>query len=347
MLIPNRHENTSSYRYGFQGQEMDNELKGEGNSLNYKYRMHDPRIGRFFATDPLEENYAWNSPYSFSSNRVIDMIELEGAETFEPPVSALVTTKNAVELSPFTYDDAIAMVSKNVNKTPKTGWTRFFKGVGLVSFLLSDYMSPNVGTNINEIRDKSIKFNFGVLEVRQRLSGTSFLFVPINSKGQKELTKAYEPSPLEVFTNDPSKLDDNYLRGVIQRVNQGKARLSDQIYLKEAISRLNSIKDDNGNYLIYENPGHHDPNGGRLPYNKTKSVLPANHENLWLKSKSDPENVNVRWTKEGERKKAVYHRFQSDNNGNWHWNGSTDGETKAGQPRQIPINQVPNEIKKS
>ena len=41
-----------SYRYGFQGQEKDDEVKGVGNSINYKYRMHDPRSGRFFAVDP-------------------------------------------------------------------------------------------------------------------------------------------------------------------------------------------------------------------------------------------------------------------------------------------------------
>lgn len=59
---------------------MDNEVKGEGNSINFKYRMHDPRVGRFFARDPLTANYPWNSPYAFSENRVIDGIELEGAE---------------------------------------------------------------------------------------------------------------------------------------------------------------------------------------------------------------------------------------------------------------------------
>jgi hypothetical protein len=42
--------------------------------------MHDPRIGRFFAIDPLSYNYPHNSPYSFSENRVIDAVELEGGE---------------------------------------------------------------------------------------------------------------------------------------------------------------------------------------------------------------------------------------------------------------------------
>ncbi len=80
MLLPNRHGNTSDYRYGFQGQEMDNEVKGEGNSLNYTFRMHDPRVGRFFAVDPLAGKFPWWSPYQFSGNRTIDMIELEGLE---------------------------------------------------------------------------------------------------------------------------------------------------------------------------------------------------------------------------------------------------------------------------
>lgn len=59
---------------------MDDELKGEGNSINYKYRMHDPRVGRFFAVDPLFREYPYNSPYAFSENRVIDARELEGLE---------------------------------------------------------------------------------------------------------------------------------------------------------------------------------------------------------------------------------------------------------------------------
>jgi len=59
---------------------MDNEVKGTGNSLNYKYRMHDPRVGRFFAVDPLTAKYPYYSPYQFSGNKVIQFIELEGLE---------------------------------------------------------------------------------------------------------------------------------------------------------------------------------------------------------------------------------------------------------------------------
>jgi len=58
----------------------DDEIKGSGNSINYKYRMHDPRIGRFLSRDPLAPEYPHNSPYAFSENRVVDAVELEGLE---------------------------------------------------------------------------------------------------------------------------------------------------------------------------------------------------------------------------------------------------------------------------
>jgi RHS repeat-associated protein len=67
--------------YAFQGQESDDEIKGDGNSVNYKYRMHDPRLGRFFAIDPLAASYPHNSPYAFSENIVINAVELEGLES--------------------------------------------------------------------------------------------------------------------------------------------------------------------------------------------------------------------------------------------------------------------------
>ena len=48
--------------------------------------MHDPRLGRFFAIDPLAFKFPWNSTYAFSENRVIEMIELEGLEGVRPAV---------------------------------------------------------------------------------------------------------------------------------------------------------------------------------------------------------------------------------------------------------------------
>ena len=74
----------NNYRYGFQNQETDKEL-WDG-AVSYKYRIEDPRLGRFFSVDPLSAKYPYYSAYQFSGNRVIDMIELEGLEPSNPPL---------------------------------------------------------------------------------------------------------------------------------------------------------------------------------------------------------------------------------------------------------------------
>lgn len=67
----------------FQGQEFANKEFSDGSGLEmyeFKYRMEDPQIGRFWQQDPLAHDYIYNSPYAFSENRVIDGRELEGLE---------------------------------------------------------------------------------------------------------------------------------------------------------------------------------------------------------------------------------------------------------------------------
>uniref|UniRef100_UPI004047CCAA RHS repeat-associated core domain-containing protein n=1 Tax=Flavobacterium sp. TaxID=239 RepID=UPI004047CCAA len=69
---------SDSYRYGFNGQEKDDELKGEGNSYDFGNRMHDPRVGRWFKTDYYESKYASTSPYAFSLNNPIYLTDHVG-----------------------------------------------------------------------------------------------------------------------------------------------------------------------------------------------------------------------------------------------------------------------------
>ncbi len=51
--------------------------------------MHDTRVGRFFAVDRLSSKYPHYTPYSFSGNKVIAYVELEGMEEL------LIVSKNA------------------------------------------------------------------------------------------------------------------------------------------------------------------------------------------------------------------------------------------------------------
>ena len=115
MLVPNRHGSSNSYRYGFQGQEKDDEIKGAGNSLNYTFRMHDPRVGRFFATDPLEKVFTDISPYSFSANNPILFIDNYGAGP-EPKIKAFRTTPKISRADVKEMDKVLKQAKDILNK---------------------------------------------------------------------------------------------------------------------------------------------------------------------------------------------------------------------------------------
>ncbi|TNF48860.1 MAG: RHS repeat-associated core domain-containing protein [Bacteroidetes bacterium] len=79
VLLKERTIETVNFRYGFQGQESDDEVKGEGNYINFKYRGYDPRIGRFWSPDPKETEFPWQSTYCYAANSPIYLIDEEGA----------------------------------------------------------------------------------------------------------------------------------------------------------------------------------------------------------------------------------------------------------------------------
>ena len=71
---------SANYRYGFNGKENDNEVKGEGNQQDYGMRIYDPRLVRFLSVDPITNQYPELTPYQFSSNSPIQNIDLDGLE---------------------------------------------------------------------------------------------------------------------------------------------------------------------------------------------------------------------------------------------------------------------------
>jgi RHS repeat-associated protein len=70
----------ANYRYGFNGKENDKDFGNAQLIQDYGFRIYNPAIGKFLSVDPLTQSFPWNSPYAFAENRVIDGIDLEGAE---------------------------------------------------------------------------------------------------------------------------------------------------------------------------------------------------------------------------------------------------------------------------
>ncbi len=78
MVIPERSFSSDNYRFGFNGKEADNELKGIGNNYDFGERMQDPRTGRWLSLDPAAREYAYLSPYSYCNNNPIVYVDPDG-----------------------------------------------------------------------------------------------------------------------------------------------------------------------------------------------------------------------------------------------------------------------------
>jgi RHS repeat-associated protein len=78
MAMPDRkyNLNNTKNRYGFNGKENDEET----GTQDYGFRVYNPALGKFLSVDPLADEYAWNSTYSFAENDVIRSIDLDGKE---------------------------------------------------------------------------------------------------------------------------------------------------------------------------------------------------------------------------------------------------------------------------
>ncbi len=77
------------YRFGFNGQEKDNEIKGTGNSLAYEARIYDSRLGVWLSNDPLKDKYPSVSPYCFGLGSPIQ---------FKDEGGRFITDKNGIPI---------------------------------------------------------------------------------------------------------------------------------------------------------------------------------------------------------------------------------------------------------
>jgi len=78
MGMPGRELAGAGMRYGFNGKEKDDEVKGMGNSIDFGARGYDARLGRFLSVDPRTESMPAWSPYSHCFNNPIRFVDKDG-----------------------------------------------------------------------------------------------------------------------------------------------------------------------------------------------------------------------------------------------------------------------------
>lgn len=120
------HKGYNGYSHGvknnlktYQGQEFTEDLGL--NTHEWKYRMSDPSIGRFWQVDPLAEEYTYNSTYAFQENKMGMGVELEGLEYASWDIVKYISTKASVYLS--TTAGARNLVGSGLGNTIKASVT--------------------------------------------------------------------------------------------------------------------------------------------------------------------------------------------------------------------------------
>ena len=108
------------YRYGFNGQEKDNEIYGDGQSYNFGARLYDSRLGSWWNVDP-ELNPSL-SPYIFSNNNPILFMDPNGEDPREGGKVLNVDTKRFNVLPSSTLTSHTSF-KKRIND--KAMWDKF------------------------------------------------------------------------------------------------------------------------------------------------------------------------------------------------------------------------------
>ncbi|QJP34258.1 hypothetical protein F0365_07485 [Nonlabens sp. Ci31] len=146
MLLNNRHGavDSDSYRYGFQGQEGDDEVKGGGAQYDYGFRIYDPRLARFLNLDPFY------TPYQFAGNKPIYAIDLDGLEE-QIVVKHVVTKSDRTQIQEGVDGQTFNLYllnesnpNKRFQKNITTGWETVrdsYKGSGTV-YSSNEYTIP-------------------------------------------------------------------------------------------------------------------------------------------------------------------------------------------------------------
>ncbi len=180
----------NGYRFGFNGKEKDDEVKGVGNSLDFGARIYDSRLGRWLSVDPLHKKYPNLSPYVFCANNPIIYIDKDGRD-----YELIVNSKDKTIIIKATY------YTVTTNETKRIGEA--------INEIMSESGKYSLKTKDGEVY--KIVYDLQVIEK----GGEEYFEKPDGSKvrideGRNAIESAYLDPSGNSFTesNDPAKIGD-------------------------------------------------------------------------------------------------------------------------------------------
>jgi hypothetical protein len=129
MLMPGRSYNSAEYRYGFNGQEKDDEVYGSGNINTAEFWQYDTRLGRRWNVDP--KPVVGLSQYSAFANNPVLYNDIKG---------------DTVGISLFKKDDSFHKQAKD-----------HLKDAGKVDGVFAVYAHGNPQVIVNSNTDEALK----------------------------------------------------------------------------------------------------------------------------------------------------------------------------------------------
>lgn len=139
ILQPDRNWSAGRYRYGFNGKEMSNEIKGEGNLYTAEFWEYDPRVARRWNRDP--KPIIGISEYSTFLGNPISLTDPKGDTVINGQTMEPMDAEHATQLS------EVLVIGKGKPRKPMTNEYRgrFEKQVNRWQVKLMLYGLANVG----------------------------------------------------------------------------------------------------------------------------------------------------------------------------------------------------------
>ena len=113
-------QSESDYRYGFQGQEKDDEIKGASNTTSAEHWLYDTRTGRRWNVDPIVKHH--ESPYAAFANNPIWFIDPFGADTTDATKENFYTKEAGNKGLLVFINDTKGYIDKEKMTSENEGW---------------------------------------------------------------------------------------------------------------------------------------------------------------------------------------------------------------------------------
>lgn len=254
-------------RFGFNGKENDNEVKGTGNSLDFEARIYDPRLGRWLSLDPETRLMPWISPYNYVSNSPILKIDPDGKVDY---TYTLRDVKN--KDGSLTRIVDINVVYKVVNQSSRAVTQAHFAGAQNEAVGLFNYSVPEDAKYLKNVSNIIVNVNISFKmenDINNVKAGENILLVVDklkNQEGEKDV------AGLAYISGNVAAVEASYL-------NDGNFPA---LVLHEVGHNFN-LEHNNGSGSLMND--HLENSGtGRGGFNLTKNEIKTQFEGAYLNS---------------------------------------------------------------